>query len=143
MPWICPICKKEFNNINQWHSCTIVEIGKHFENKPDHIYDLYNNFVSRLEKFGSFKINPVKTSIQFKAKTNFLSLKIKKNHMVVEFYTEKPEEKYPIYKVLPLSSNRWLACATLEKTDEITPEFLNKIKESFNICKKIEISNNL
>ena len=136
MPWICPICKKEFHNINQWHSCTVVEIEKHFENKPAHIFDLYNDFVKRLGKCGSFKINPVKTSIQFKADTNFLSLKIKKSHIAVEFYTEKPEEKYPVYKVVPLSSKRWLAFATLEKKDEITPELIKKIKGSFNLCQK-------
>lgn len=135
MPWICPICKKEFNNINQWHSCTIVEIGKHFENKPPHIYDLYSNFVSRLERFGSFKINPVKTSIQFKAKTNFLSLKIKKNHLAVEFYTEKPEEKYPVYKVLPVSPEKWLAFAVVEDENDLCDDLFNKIGLSYDLCK--------
>lgn len=136
MPWICPICKKEFANINQWHSCTKVEIEKHFENKSNHIHDLYKNFVSRLEKCGSFKVNPVKTSIQFKAKTNFLSLKIKNNHLAVEFYVEKPEEKYPIYKVVPIAKNKWLAFAVVEDEKDLCEDLFEYIGLSYDLCQR-------
>ncbi len=137
MPWICPLCKKDFNNINQWHSCTVVEIGKHFENRPSNIYSLYSEFVSKIEEFGKIKITPIKTSIQFKSESEFLSMQIKDTHISVEFYTEKPEEKFPIYKVVPLSDERWLAFATVEKKDEITPELLNGIKSSLDISKEL------
>lgn len=136
MPWICPICKKEFQNINQWHSCTVVEIGKHFENTSPYVCNLYNNIVTRLQEFGQFKINPVKTSIQFKADTNFLSLKIKENHIGIEFFTEKPEEKFPIYKVVPLNNDRWLAFAVVEDERDLNEDLFAHINKSYNLCSK-------
>lgn len=133
MPWQCPTCKREFKHNNQWHSCAQVDVERHLRNKPEHIRLLYSRLIAAVQSFGAISINPVKTSIQVKAGAVFLSIRVKKEEVLIEFYSDRVIEDYPVFKSLRVSSKRVLHYAVLEQADEIADPLLSWLRESYTL----------
>jgi hypothetical protein len=85
MPWSCPNCKKRFKHANQAHSCARLDVAEHFKNKAPRVKATFDRLMTELDKLGKFAVNPVKSSIQIKGGTTFLSIKPMKDHLGIEF----------------------------------------------------------
>ena len=83
MAWTCPVCKQKFNKTNQWHSCVTYDLQFHFRGKGM-LRELFEELVNRIDDLRPFEVNPVKTSIQFRSDTTFLSIAVKKKSLGTE-----------------------------------------------------------
>ena len=133
MSWICPKCKKEFKNTNQAHSCYTVTVEEHLANKPDEIKKTFDKLLREVNKFGDVHLNPVKTSIQFKARSTFLSVKVKKSCLDIEFQLTEEITDYPVYKTFQISTNRFLHFMKIEKPSELDKKVLGWFKRAYKL----------
>ncbi len=135
MPWKCSTCNKQFKNRNQTHSCYTVSLDEHLNNKSKTVIDTFDKLLKEVNKFGKIDLNPVKTSIQFKAKATFLSVKIKKHSLDIEFQLTEEISTLPVYKTFKISTNRVLHFLKLEKPSELNNKVLGWLKKSYELMK--------
>jgi len=133
MTWICPHCKKEFKNKNQAHSCAKVDLEEHLKNKSDQIKATLDRLLQELNKFGKITLNPVKTSIQVKTTSTFLSIKPKKGHVEIEFQLGREVNGFPVYKSFRISKNRVLHFAILKNSHDVNVKLIDLLKESYKL----------
>jgi hypothetical protein len=134
MTWKCPQCGKEFRNTNQSHSCNSVDVDVHFKNKSPQVHEIYDKLIMQVKKFGKITFNPVKTSIQLKANSTFLSIKPKRDSIEIEFQLDHEVDEFPIYKNFRISKNRVLHFAVLESTKDIKPSLIRWLKQSYKLA---------
>ena len=133
MSWKCPKCKKEFKNTNQAHSCYTVSLDEHLANKPAEIKKTFDKLLREVIKFGSVTLNPVKTSIQFKARSTFMSVKVKKFCLDIEFQQAEEISDYPIYKTFRISANRILHFIKIEKPSELDKKIIGWLRNAYKL----------
>src|SRR6185503_7242291 len=97
--WTCPKCKRSFKKTNQSHSCILITKESLFTKRSPELRELYNKIVMEVNKFGKYREETVRPDvIFFKTKSTFLGIKVKKDHLEVEFYLEKLENIPPVPK---------------------------------------------
>ena len=133
MTWICPECKKEFRNTNQGHSCYIVSIEEHLKNRSDTVVTTYHKLMHEVNKFGRVTLNPVKTSIQVKSGATFLSIRLKKNSLEIEFQSNEEIKSAPVYKNFIISNNRVLSCAVIESPKDVNGQLLMWLRRAYGL----------
>lgn len=131
--WVCPQCGKEFKNTNQWHSCARLDVGVHLANKPPRILAIYDKLVAEVERFGDVRIEAVKTAIQIRTSSTFLSVKVKRNHVEVEFQLASKVDRYPVYRNFQISKNRFLHSAVLEDPDDLDAGMIDMLREAYDL----------
>jgi hypothetical protein len=72
--WTCPRCRRRFVNINQWHSCTDLELDDILDRHGDDVVGIYRAVESALAQAGDFRIHPQKTRIAFTSRMSFASI---------------------------------------------------------------------
>src|SRR5690606_18662805 len=117
--WICARCNKEFRNANQSHSCYVSKVDEHFANKPEVLRLTYDKLVKQLEEFAEYTLNPVKNTILFKTLTSFMAVKVKKDHLVVEYFLNHTNDAFPVFKVVKVSRNRVVHFISLSSPDDV------------------------
>lgn len=133
MSWTCPRCEKQFRNTNQWHSCYVINLEKHFKNKSDKTKNLFEKIWQPLKKLEGVSLNPVKSSVQVKAGATFLSIKPKKEHLEIEFQLAEEYSEFPVYRIVRISGKRLLHFAIIEETGDITPALIKVLKKSYKL----------
>jgi len=136
MTWICPECKKEFRNKNQAHSCARVDLEHHLKNKSPQVRAAFDRLMRELRKFGEITLNPVKTSIQVKTVSTFLSIRLKKMSIEIEFQLEGEIKEPPVYKNFRISRNRVLHFAVLNSPEDVNAKLMNLLKKSYELVKQ-------
>jgi hypothetical protein len=81
--WTCPACERTFKNENQPHSCGRYTVEQQFEGKPGHIVALYHVLEEAVTACGPCEIDPAKTAILMKRKVPFVSVKFRKQYLLV------------------------------------------------------------
>lgn len=135
MTWTCPNCLKEFKNSNQYHSCARVELGDHFKNKAPFVREIFDRIMAGVEPFGDVVLNPVKTSIEVRAASTFLSVKAKRDCLEIAFQLAGETDEFPVYKTVRLSSNRVLHFAVLEEADDVDDRLLAWLSEAYELSR--------
>jgi hypothetical protein len=136
MTWICPECKKEFRNKNQAHSCARVDLEDHLKNKSPQVRATFDRLMRELRKFGEITLNPVKTSIQVKTVSTFLSIRPKKMSIEIEFQLGSELKEPPVYKNFRISKNRVLHFAVLNSPEDVNAKLMNFLKKSYELVKQ-------
>ena len=131
--WTCPTCDKRFARKNQWHSCANIDLQRHFNEKDPKLRKIFDALVSRIREFGDIRMNPVKSSVQFLASTTFLSVKVLRDSLNLEFYLKEKQERFPIYKTLQLSSKKIVHFIRISSNKEIDRQLVFWLKESYNL----------
>lgn len=143
MPWTCPQCERVFKNRAQWHSCATADLTEHLKNKSPLVKATLDILLQRVQAFGGVTLNPVRTSIQVKSTATFLSIQLKKDRVVVEFFLASAVEEPPIYRLVRLSKGRVLHFAVLEDPSEVDARLLRWVKESYDlVARQAEPSTN-
>lgn len=129
--WICPICNKSFRNVDQWHSCAILSVENHLTGKPHHLVKAVEELLAVVNSFEGVVINPVKTSIQVKCGATFLTFKVKKDHVFMEFQLGRRVDDFPIEKVIPISSKRNLHYLRIDDAADLDQQLREWLWESY------------
>jgi hypothetical protein len=134
--WTCSNCKRKFKLEDQWHSCYVIEVDSHFKNKSEKVRLLFDLLVTEMKKFGPLVVIAVKSAIVFKAGSNFASVKIKKEHIDLEFQISRELELFPITVVARLSKNRVVHATTIDEIEQIDEFLISLLKESYLLISK-------
>jgi predicted transport protein len=135
--WICPKCKRTFKRKDQNHSCILISRESLFEKRPFELKKLYRRIVKEIRKFGEYREETVRPDvIFFKTKSTFLGIKVKKDHLEVEFYLEKLENIPPVSKYLQTSKNRVVHLVPVDQSGEINKQLISWMKRSYDLVSK-------
>ena len=132
-PWACPRCDPEFKNKNQAHSCFSVKLEDHFRSKSPQMKETHEKLIVAVRKHGPVTIQPVKTAIQVKAPSTFLSVKVKKDRLEIEFQLGREVVEPPVYRTLRVSMNRVVHLAVLESPRDVSKKLIAWLRESYAV----------
>ena len=136
MSWICPNCEREFRGKNQFHSCELSTIEQHISDKPEFIVKIFHALLDLVTSFGEVELLPLKTAIQVKSKSTFLSIYLKKNKVHLEFQLGFESKQKQITKAVKISKHRVFHHADIYSIKEIDADFANLLKDAFNTVVK-------
>jgi hypothetical protein len=134
--WTCPECGKPFKARNDRHSCKIVPVKKHFENRDPAFEEIFEKLIRHISTFGNYYINSLPYCILLKRESTFLAIKIKKDHLLLEFFLEAEENIFPVFKILRTSKNRVVHFVAIENAAELKQQVLDWIKRSYELVGK-------
>ena len=135
--WVCPKCGREFKRKDQQHACTLISKESLFSKRPQGLKDLYDKVESHVKKLGGYREETVRPDvIFFKTKNTFLAVKVKKDHLDVEFLLDHLEDVPPVSKYLQTSKNRVAHVVPVDAPEEINEQLINWIKASYALVSK-------
>lgn len=129
--WICPKCKREFKNRNQYHSCGDFSIEKVFEKYPIEIFRLFELVHNEVKSFGKMKINPVRNSVMYSVNSTFLALKPNSKYLLIEFASGIAHDEFPVEKCIQVSKKEFAHIMRIERKEEIDSQLISWLKESY------------
>jgi hypothetical protein len=136
MPWMCPKCRKKFKHANQSHSCARVDLAEHFKNKSPLVKATFDRLMTELSKLSNITVNPVKSSIQVKGKTTFLSIKPTRDYLGIEFLLDAEVDEFPVYKTFRYSKTRIAHFTALEEPRSVTKKLMKLLTRSHMLGNK-------
>jgi len=132
--WQCPKCKRNFKRKDQQHSCILITKESLFVKRPKELKKLFNLIEKKVSQFGSYREETVRPDvIFFKTKSTFLGIKVKKDHLVVEFFLDHLENVPPVFKHLQTSKHRVVHLVAVDREEEITKQLLDWIRHSYEL----------
>jgi predicted transport protein len=135
--WTCPKCKRIFKRKDQSHSCILISKESLFTKRSPELKKLYDKIVKEVNKFGKYREETMKSDvIFFKTKSTFLGIKVKKDHLDIEFYLENLENVPPVTKYLQTSKNRVVHLVPIDQPEDINKQLISWIKRSYDLVSK-------
>jgi hypothetical protein len=102
--WTCPLCRRQFANRNQSHSCDQFTVEQLLDGMPQEIVELFERLADVVHQCGEVVVAPTMTRVLFKVRTVFVSVAVSKNWLDVVFVLgrrlkhrriKKAQEEYP------------------------------------------------
>lgn len=132
--WTCPDCKRKFRNTNQNHSCILISKDDLFAKRPAILKTLYAKIAASVKNLGDYREETVLPDvIFFKTKSTFLAVKVKKDHLEIEFFSDHHEDDPSIAKWLQTSKNRFVHVVKIDSEEDITTQLTEWIKRSYHL----------
>ena len=132
--WTCPNCKRSFKNANQIHTCHLIPKDDVFNKRPAQLKSLYKKIFSIVKQFGDFREETVLPDvIFFKTKSTFLAVKVKKDHLDVEFFLDHLEDAPPVSKYLQTSKHRVAHVVPIDNEKDIDNQLIGWMKHSYEL----------
>ena len=132
--WSCPKCKRSFRKRNQNHSCILITKESLFEKRPSALKKLYKEIVKVIKGFGNYREETVRPDvIFFKTKSTFLAIKVKKDHLDVEFFLDHLEDVPPVSRYLQTSKRRVAHLVPVDNVDDIDQQLIGWMKHSYEL----------
>jgi len=132
--WTCPRCGRAFRNTNQQHSCRLLDKEQLFAGKPPQLKKIYKKVVSIVQELGEYKEETVPPDvIFFKTVSTFLGVKVKRDHLEIEFFLDHADSAPVISKYLQTSAHRFAHIVPVDSPDEIDEQLKDWIKHSFHL----------
>ena len=139
--WTCPRCGREFRNTNQLHTCRLIDKEQLFAKRPPQLKRIYKKIISIVKPLGDFREETVLPDvIFFKTISTFLGVKVKRDHLEVEFFLDHLDNAPVVSKYLQTSAHRFVHVVPVDSVDEIDEQLIKWIKHSYQLVlsKKIK-----
>lgn len=134
--WTCPVCKRNFKRKEQPHSCGLIDTASLFVNKPPQLKKLFDLIVKKISGLGEMKQETVKAGVLFRHHSAFFGIKIKKDHLLLEYFLDRVEDDPPVNKTLNVSAKRIVHYVSVDEPEDVTPQLIAFIKESYGLTVK-------
>jgi Domain of unknown function (DUF5655) len=132
--WVCPTCGRSFRNANQSHSCKLMQKEDLFAKRPPEFRAVYKKILSVVKPLGKFREESVPPDIVFfKTNSTFLAVKIKRDHVDIEFFLDHLENIAPVSKYLQTSTHRFVHMVSVDSSADIDSRLANWIKQSYQL----------
>jgi hypothetical protein len=132
--WTCSTCGRSFRNTNQQHTCQLIDKEDLFAKRPPQLKILYEKVSDYAKTLGSFREETVLPDvIFFKTKSTFLAVKVKKDHLDIEFFLDHLEENPPVAKWLQTSKHRVAHIVPIDERADLNAQLKRWIKQSFEL----------
>ncbi|KAH0533959.1 hypothetical protein FGG08_007427 [Glutinoglossum americanum] len=93
--------------------------------------------VAVIDSFGMYREETVRPDvIFFKTESTFLAIKVKKDHLDIEFFLDHLEDVPPVSKYLQTSAHRVAHIVPIDQPEDITPQLRKWMKESYELIIK-------
>lgn len=132
--WTCPQCQRSFKRRDQAHSCILITKESLFAKRPPALKNLYERVVKEVKQFGAYREETVRPDVIFlKTASTFLGIKIKKDHLEVEFFLDHLEDIPPVFKYLQTSKHRVVHHVAIDNAGDITPQLIRWMQQSYEL----------
>ena len=126
--WKCPNCDRTFAKTHQPHSCQTASTEVHFKGKNPVAMEIYNALVAQLRRFGEFRVDAVKTSINLIHKYHFGSVTVQDEELRLGFVSDEPIRSSRIVKTQELGPSRVGHSVKLRKASDVDGELLDWLR---------------
>jgi hypothetical protein len=126
--WKCPNCERSFAKTHQPHSCQTASTEVHFKGKNPVSMEIYNALVAQLRRFGEFRVDAVKTSINLIHKYHFGSVTVQDEGVRLGFVSDEPIRSSRIVQTQELGPSRVGHSVKLKSTSEVDAELLDWLR---------------
>jgi len=131
--WTCPHCGRIFAKAKQSHTCQKIPLEQHFQDKPL-AQELFEYLVARLNKdVGSSTVVSIPCCIHLFGQYDFLAALPKKDRLEVRFALNRVLKSARLKQSVPLSQTSYKNCLDIWSLNQIDPELIGWIKESYNL----------
>lgn len=126
--WKCPNCERPFAKTHQPHSCQTASTEVHFKGKNPVSMEIYNALVAQLRRFGEFRVDAVKTSINLIHKYHFGSVTVQDEGLRLGFVSDEPIRSSRIVQTQELGPSRVGHSVKLKSASEVDGELLDWLR---------------
>ena len=134
--WTCATCGRSFKNINQQHTCKLISKDDLFAKRPAHLKKLYQQVKAVVKTFGDFREETVPPDvIFFKSKSTFMAVKVKKDHLDIEFFLDHLTDAPPVSKYLQTSKHRVAHIVPIDEGKDISSQLKKWMKASYDLIR--------
>ncbi len=126
--WKCPNCERPFAKTHQPHSCQTASTEIHFKGKNPVSMEIYNALVAQLRRFGEFRVDAVKTSINLIHKYHFGSVTVQDEGLRLGFVSDEPIRSSRIVQTQELGPSRVGHSVKLRSASEVDGELLDWLR---------------
>ena len=133
--WTCPLCNRQFVNINQQHSCNDKTLADFLKGKSPHTISLFWHFTERYEQIGNIAVQPTKTMIAFAAKTRFTYItRLGKDFIDIVFpFEEAYNDNLCFHKIAKVpGQQQFNHHFRMYSNEDINEEVISYMKLAFN-----------
>ncbi|MBS1599811.1 MAG: hypothetical protein JST75_16415 [Bacteroidetes bacterium] len=142
--WTCPRCGRQFKNVNQSHGCRLIDKEQLFAKRPAVLKTVYKKIVSMVKPLGEFREETVPPDvIFFKTTSTFLAVKVKTDHLEIEFFLDHLDNAPVISKHLQTSAHRVVHIVPVDSIDEINTQMKKWITRSYQLISSKKIKNKI
>jgi len=137
--WKCPKCKREFAKKSQSHSCASYPLENHFKGR-NFAKGLFTHLKNKIEvSVGPLKIESLPCCIHLVSNYTFGAVWAMKDKIRIDFRTDFKIESQRIWKMIQISTNRYLYYLEIKDKKEIDNELLGWIKKAYDLNYKSKI----
>lgn len=135
--WSCPTCGRSFRNANQLHTCTLVRKEDLFAKRPVALKKLCEQVLAVTSSFGPYREEAVRPDVIFlKTKSTFMAIKVKKDHLDIEFFLDHIEDTPPVSKFLLTSKHRVAHIVPIDSRSDINAQLKKWMRTSYDLIGK-------
>jgi hypothetical protein len=128
--WRCPECGKTFAQRGQSHSCTVVPLGHHFENRPQ-ARTLFDALRAAVEKAGGpFRLSIARTRIGFIDRMTFAAVMPRKQYLRMHFVLRR-QLRSPRFVRVDHVAPYWVHVLEIHAESDIDAELCRWLGESY------------
>jgi len=132
--WICPNCGRSFKRAEQNHTCTLIGKESLFEKRQPGLNGLFEKVEKIVKAFGEYREETVLPDvIYFKTKSTFLAIKVKKDHLEVEFFLDHLEDVPPVAKFLQTSKRRVVHIVKVDNEKDVDKQLVRWMRASYEL----------
>jgi hypothetical protein len=107
--WSCPVCGRRFKQRTAEHTCQLFTLDHHLAGKPPEVVALCNAYLAAAAESGPVSIEPLKTAIMLRTRSNFGSVRVTRKHLSCYLILGGLPDDPRIVKSARYTSNK-LAC---------------------------------
>jgi hypothetical protein len=112
----------------------LIDKERLFSKRPSQLKTVYKKIVSVVKKLGEFREETVPPdTIFFKTISSFLGVKVKSDHLEVEFFLDHLDDSPIVVKHLQTSANRVVHVVKVDGPDDIDEQLANWIRHCYQL----------
>lgn len=132
--WTCPECKREFQKVNQSHSCNVFPLENHFAGKEEVGKTLFDEFVARVRaEVGVARIDSPECCIHLVKNSTFAAVWVRKDRIKIDFRLEHKIDSPRFSKMVQMSAKRYLYYMDIMSPEDMDAELMGWLKESYDL----------
>lgn len=107
----------------------------HLKDKELIVANIYKRLITELQKFGTVRIEPKKTSIHLVNRFGFAGVYTRKDYINLEVHLNRKLASKRVSKVEQASTNRYHHTIRLSDVKEVDKELLSWLREAYDLKK--------
>jgi hypothetical protein len=84
MPWTCPQCGRALPRKRQPHDCGRHSVQDHLSGAAEGVESAFVALQAAVDELGAHSVAPMRSDIEFRAGTTFLSVRVRPDHLLAE-----------------------------------------------------------